>query len=359
MFGDDEKSTLERASEAWNDPNLLTPEPPPAAEEPAKPAEGEKPAEAKPAEGVKPAEGAKPGEGEKPAEQKPPALDEKVIKESPAYKTLEADAAGTQKVLDEFKGLLGEFTPWKLDSPDMVRGVFKDATLLYSIMQGKENPGTLIDLALANKDWTQLQKDTLLHNLADYLEKKGFKKGDLDPNDPTQRELLEVRQERAERTQREQQAERVATQQKTSVAIADSLEKLAKEKAIHADDVADYVLVVGNQLRREVDAELQKLGAAGDLSKSKILADLEAGKFALVERLFTEHHNRELARQKRWLDAKHDAKGDRERNLPKTGAAANGAPPLEKKDEKDYTPADLRTADGRIGAATRFWNKDK
>lgn len=352
---DESPSTLERAQEFWKD--SVEAEKTPAAEIPptkssdaaAQPAaEGAAPEVKKDAQGAAPPE--KKEEKQQTPEEKaaaelaaktPPAtVEEKAVLEHPKYLELKGTTDGQKAILDEIKPIL-QNDRYPIDSATSLKAVTEDAFVLYDIAAGKGKVADLLNLF--EKNWKPENYKAVLLDLADYLKSKDIAVSGLDPRNEKDRAVIELQNRDRERESTATQERVERTRHQAVTTLQTSVKSLAEKNGVPAEDIHDYALVISAKLG--ADPKLVKLNEEGKAGSE-------------IERLFTEHHNRELARQKRWLDGKVSAGEKREEKLPKVPARESG--PAPKGSDKPYAKREeLRTPEGRLNAAKREWDKGK
>lgn len=325
--GGDGKTSFERAQDYVAENPLFAPEEKtPSAVEPPKVPEA-----AKPAAGAAPP----PAGGEPPAAAAPKP-GEFVYDINKAVEKLEdfdklpfAKDATFQKLIGEFKtqsqalnGLTEVFkgdwresgTKYMIEGTDQLKGVLEDAFSLYDL--GNLNMPVGEFMAVFEKNFPEGNVRAVLASLAAYIDGKGIKATEAaDLNNPLNVRLTKVEAER--------KAERTATEARNSeTARKEAQDKLDKHfteffKGIDMDvaDELDYLDVL--RAKAQHDPQLAR--------------ELREGKFANLDKVLTEYHNRQVERQKRWMDAKIKTAEDREKVLPKGVTPTGGASPVESK----------------------------
>lgn len=346
--GDGPETSLDRAQEYVKENPIFGDAPTRPADDKA-PTDGAKPADGKQPEAGKPdaakPDAAKPDEAGKSEEKKPETqvLEEKAVLEHPKYKELQTQLEGNKAVLDELRPILTQGA-YPIQNAEQLKGVLNDSFMLYDIAQGKQKPGALLDAMEKNATWSEAQKQAVYLELRDYLHAKGvdMKAPELDPRNPEHRAILDLRAKTETREKADAQKEIETVRQGAVQKLTETVQSLAEKAGVEKDDFNDYALVIA-----------AKIGALPE-----VLKQLEQGKTGEIERLFTEHHNREIARQKRWLDAKVKSKTEREDKLPRVGSSDAG--PAPKGGDKPYANRkELQTSEGRIEAAKKEWAKGK
>jgi hypothetical protein len=224
-----------------------------------------------------------------------------------------------------------------------------DASVLYDIMSGKGTPSALLETMAQNAGWTAQQKQLVADDLIGWLTKSGYlkdgaaggggkpaagaKPGDPGFKDPLAERLDKIENERkTERQSGEQQRQAAHQKNVFDTKFMPKVTDLCTQKGVPKEDVADYAdrvakLINGNQA---------------------ILKRIEAGNYVDVQRLFTQIHNAEVARLKRWTTSQ-TAAAQKRGNNPRI--PAGGAPPAPGGSAKKV---DVRNREDRIAAATEL-----
>lgn len=285
----------------------------PAKAEPAK-VEGAEPAKAEPVK----TEPAKPGEWIYNEKEAAPHIND--FEKLPFYKD-----ATFQRILGEHKefsqqinGLTEIFTKgrYTIDGNETLKGVLEDAYSLYDI--GNLKMPVADFFATFEKNFDPEAVKTVYGQIAAYLKTKGIEPGEqLDPKNPVHAKILQMEREGIERRQREKTEAATRTQQSEQEANTKAFDSLqthvaewCKTEKIDEQDVLDYMTVVVSQIG----------------GKKEALDQLRSGKFAGVDKILTEYHNRQVARQERWQKAQLAEAEAREKKLPKAQPAGAGRP---------------------------------
>lgn len=250
-----------------------------------------------------------------------------------------------QEIFSDKEGKLG----YTIDSTETLKGVLADAYSLYNIANGKDHPGTLLDVMKGN--WTPEQFKGVLQGLADYCSKNGVKPDEKSgAAEPWRKEVDDVKAQLSAREKSDKEAVEVKDRMDNVVnPLLKKVEELAAKAGFdpkNADDakeIEDYILAIS-------------AAARSDKNFAKIEAQIRKGQFGEVERLFTEYHNKLVARAKRYGDLTLKQKQDKDKAIPKTpaGGAAPGAAGA-----KAGAKRDLKTSEGRVAAAREEWAKSK
>lgn len=290
-------------------------EAPPA--EPVKPAEAAKPGEAPPAEAPKPGEPAKPADGYDPTKA---LADPKDFEKLPYFKD-----ATFQKLMGEHKDLsqqinnLSEIfggnwrengTKYAINDTAQLKGVLEDAFSLYDI--GNLNLPVTEFMEVFEKNFPEANVRAVLASLSAYAEGKGIKATEsADLNNPTAVRLNKIEQER--KTEREAKAREndEGEKRKAFEALETHVTEFVKGHDADVADATDYLTVVVSQIG----------------GKAEFLKAIREGKFAQVDKMLTEYHNKQVERQDRWLKAKVEKANTREDKLKNQPKPGQGAPP--------------------------------
>lgn len=332
--GMDHAERTAAALEEWDKP-APTAEPEPAAAAPA-------------AEGVKPPEDGKPAEPAKP----PEAADATDITKAPffndpAFQAYHKTAEENKAVVDGFREMF-DAGRYKIDSTENLKAVLEDSFTLYDIAAGKKNVSELMDLF--EKNWDPGTFKQVLGDLVAYAGSKGIEVGaggdggkKADEN-PLAKEVAELRAkiEGGEKSAK-QEAE---TKDRMENVVAPLMKKVAElcgaRDIKDAEDVKEYNIAVADAIGRMKPEEV-----------NRIASQIKAGKWGEVERVFTEYHNKMVARATRLANAKTDAALKTAGEIPRQPAGgSNPAPPAKGK-------RDLKTSEGRTDAALAEWNAKK
>jgi hypothetical protein len=224
-----------------------------------------------------------------------------------------------------------------------------DASVLYDIMSGKGTPSALLETMAANAGWSDQQKQLVAQDLIGWLTKAGYlkdgaaadgkkpvagaKPGDAGFVDPVNARLDRIENDRKTEAQRAEQA-RVQAHQKEvfDTKFMPKITDLCKQKGVPQEDVADYANRVASLIN----------------GNPQITKRIEQGNYVDVQRLFTQIHNAEVARLKRWTDQQTAAKNKQNRNprIP-----SGGAPPAPAGSAK---PINAKNRDERLAAAAEL-----
>ena len=316
---------------------LNKPEPAPA--EPDKPAEPAKPAEEAPKDGEKPpADPAKPAEPK--PDEKPAAVEPFKVGEEAKFK-ISDKAVQTREEIEKlpyandatFKAIMTEFEqlaqfktgmaevladgPYKIPDADTLKAVVADAYSLYDIINLKESPAALFDLA--SKTYGEENINQVIAGILLYAKEKGITEASYaDLSKPENKRIFDLNKESRERRQNaERQAEtnRIAQNEKQVNQIIEKtsshIEKLFTDLKIPKEDHGDYTTILLSQIEAD----------------PKIREQVQQGKYGEIDRIVTEFNNRIVERQKRWEEQLTARKGAREDKLKGAGAPAGGAPP--------------------------------
>jgi hypothetical protein len=224
-----------------------------------------------------------------------------------------------------------------------------DASVLYDIMSGKGTPSALLETMAANAGWTDQQKQLVAQDLIGWLTKSGYlkdgaaadgkkpvagaKPGDAGFVDPVNARLDKIENDNKTAAQRAEQARVQAHQREVfDTKFMPKITDLCKQKGVPQEDVADYANRVASLIN----------------GNPQITKRIEQGNYVDVQRLFTQIHNAEVARLKRWTDQQTAAKNKQNRNprIP-----SGGAPPAPAGSAK---PVNVRDRDSRLAAAAEL-----
>jgi|ERR1700674_7014 len=354
-----EKTSLDTVLTELSKPEP-SPEAPPAAAAdspaaiPAKPgAEAAKPGEAKPDGAAKPPEA-------KPAE---PAGAFKVGEEA-KFKISDV-AVKTKEEIEKlpyandatFKGIMGEFEQlaqfklgmsealnevkslgdYAIKDAETMKAVVADAYMLYDIINLKESPAALLDLAAQNFGEDQIKQ--VVAGILLYAKEKGITTEMYsDLTKPENKKIFDLSKESRDRRAKEAETQTAAQQkgeaeQKTKdfESVEKRVNAWAKENKVADEDALDYLTHVVAQI-------------GGD---QKQLTAIRAGKFGEVERILTEYNNRMVDRQKRWEAQLTANKTEREKTLKGAAAPAGGGTPPKEAPKKKV---DINDDDARLEA---------
>lgn len=338
--GMDHAERTAAALEEWDKPADQPPEKPEA------PADGAAAAgAAKEAAGDKPAEAG--AAAEKPAEGAAPDITKAPFFNDPAFQAYHKTAEENKAVVDGFREMF-DAGHYKIDSTENLKAVLEDSFTLYDIAAGKKNVSELMDLF--EKNWDPGTFKQVLSDLVAYAGSKGIEvgaggDGGKKPDDnPLAKEVAELRAkiEGGEKSAK-QEAE---TKDRMENVVAPLMKKVAElcgaRDIKDAEDVKEYNIAVADAIGRMKPEEV-----------NRIASQIKAGKWGEVERVFTEYHNKMVARATRLANAKTDAALKSANEIPRQPAGGSTpAPPAKGK-------RDLKTSEGRTDAALAEWNAKK
>ena len=229
----------------------------------------------------------------------------------------------------------------QISDPQQLQGTVADAVALYDVLDGKQRASNLLELVRQNYPPQLFQ--AMVKDISEYFGRLGVsgaappqaagEKGEasgplkdpaLERIDKLENEFKTRVEQEAERTQYQ---ERMQTVQKFESRISE----LAQKAKLEGEDIAAYVAGISAVIGKHKDRE-------------EMLKRIAEGKWSDVDRLFTEHHNRELARIKRWNDSILQQKTDRQNGAPKI--PAGGAPPAPSEPQK----RSVKTFEDRVAA---------
>jgi uncharacterized protein YhaN len=275
----------------------------------------------------------------------------------PRFQEIYKENGERKAQLDEFSKIFTDTGENKLgytiDSTETLTGVLQDAYTLYDIAGGKKSVAEL--LTTFEKNWSKEQFQTVLQDMANFAASKGVKIDEKAAAEkPWEAEINKLRNElgetksaQAAREKKEKQDAEYKTQMETVVApfekkVSELCIASGLDSKVDAEEIGDYLNAVSDAIGRDKNA-------------AKIREQIAKGQFGEVERLFTQYHNKLVARAKRLGDTVLKQKIDKEKTIPKVPAGGAGPAPKPKATEK----RDLSTADGRLAAAKEEWNKSK
>lgn len=319
-------STYDRAMDYAKEHPLFEDAPAPAEEpkpaepaappDPAKPGEPAKPAAAAPAE-AKPGEPAKPADGYDPTKA---VADPKDFEKLPYFQD-----ATFQKLMGEHKELsqqingLSEIfggnwrengTKYAINDTAQLKGVLEDAFSLYDI--GNLNLPVTEFMEVFEKNFPEANVRAVLASLAAYAEGKGIKATEsADLNNPNTVRLNRIEQERKAERETKARENDEGEKRKAFEALETHVTEFVKAHDADVADATDYLTVVVSQIG----------------GKAEFLKAIREGKFAQVDKMLTEYHNKQVERQDRWLKAKVEKANTREEKLKQQPKPGQGAPP--------------------------------
>lgn len=252
------------------------------------------------------------------------------------------------EIFTDKEGKLG----YTIDSDETLKGVLTDAYTLYDIAGGKKGVAEL--LTTFEKNWKPEQFTAVLQDMANFAASKGIKIDDKAVADkPWEKEINALRNELGEtkkaQTAREDREKAVKEEtERMDTVVTPMITKVTElAKAIGLDPKVD---------QEEIDDFCNHVSAAigADKNKAKIIEQVKKGQWGEIERLFTEHNNKLVARAKRLADTVLKAKIDKDKTIPKV--PAGGAAAAETK-KGTGAKRDLKTSEGRVAAAQEEWKK--
>lgn len=251
-------------------------------------------------------------------------------------------------IFTDKEGKLG----YTIDSTETLTGVLQDAYSLYDIAGGKKSVAEL--LTTFEKNWTKEQFGKVMQDMANFAASKGVKVDDKAVADkPWEKEINALKNELGET--KKAQADREA-KEKEAVEMKTRMDTVVTPTINKVTEMCKAAGLDGKTDAGEIDDYCNAVSAAigTDKNKAKILEQIAKGQFGEVERLFTEYHNKLIARAKRLGDTVLKAKLEKDKGIPKV--PAGGAAP-----SKTAAPAkrDLTTSEGRTAAAKAEWDKSK
>jgi len=269
------------------------------------------------------------------------------------FREIYTERAEQKKQLDEFTAIFTDKANelgYTVDSTETLKGVLKDAYALYDVAAGNKPVAQL--LTLFEQNWKPEQFKTVLQDLANFAASKGLKVDEKAAAEkPWEKHIsdLTARLDKSDKAEKDRQEKAKAdAEYKTRIdtVVTPLLNKVTELcKAAGFDPEKDKEVV-----EEYCDAVSAAIGR--DKNKDKILEQLAKGQWGEAERVFTEYHNKLVARAKRYGDLTLAAARQKS-ELPKT--PAGGAPPT----GQGTKPAgrDLKTSEGRVAAAREEWKK--
>jgi hypothetical protein len=264
---------------------------------------------------------------------------------------------GEQKAqLDEFTSIFTDADKklgYMIDSTETLTGVLQDAYTLYDIAGGKKSVAEL--LTTFEQNWKPEQFKAVLQDMANFAASKGVKIDEKAAAEkPWEAEINKLRNElgetktaQAAREKKEKTDAEYKTQMDTVVApfekkVSELCIASGLDSKVDAEEIADYLNAVSAAI-------------GTDKNSAKIREQIAKGQFGEVERLFTQYHNKLVARAKRLGDTVLKQKIEKDKTTPKVPAGGAGPAPKSKTPEK----RDLKTSEGRLAAANEEWDKSK
>lgn len=321
-------------------------------DKPAPAAEPEPAAAAPAAEGLKPPEDGKPAEPAKLAEGAAATdISKAPFFNDPAFQEYHKAAEQNKAVVDGFREMF-DSGRYKIDSTENLKAVLEDSFTLYDIAAGKKNVTELMDLF--EKNWDPATFKKVLNDLVAYAGEKGIEVGAAGGGEPGKNgkgepTALEKRLAALEgrfQTDEQKKTQEAETKDRMDNVVAPLMKKVEElcgaRDIKDAEDIKEYNIAVADAVGRMKPEE-----------KDRITAQIKAGKWGEVERLFTEYHNKMVARATRLANAKTDAALKGAAEIPRQPAGGSTpAPPAKGK-------RDLKTSEGRTDAALAEWNAKK
>lgn len=340
-IAEDREDRIARVEEAWKASETTEPE---KTEEPVK---TDEPVKAE-------------GEPEKVEEKKEedPTPDEKLpYFNEPRFQEIYKAHNEQKATLDEFTNLFSDKEGklgYKIDSTETLTGVLQDAYTLYDIASGTKNAAEL--LTMLEKNWKPEQAQKVFQDLANYAASKGVKVDDKAVADkPWEKETSALRKElddtkkaQAAREEREK-SQKEETERMTTVVtpMIDKVTELCKAAGLDPKQDKDEIDDFCNHISSAIGA---------DKNKEKIVEQIKKGQWGEVTRLYTEHHNKLVARAKRLGDTVLKAKIEKDKGIPKVPAGGAAA---SRTQAAAVGKRDLKTSEGRQAAAQAEWDKSK
>lgn len=274
----------------------------------------------------------------------------------PRFQEIYKESGERKAQLDEFRNIFTDSDKklgYTIDSTETLTGVLQDAYTLYDIAGGKKSVAEL--LTTFEQNWKPEQFKAVLQDMANFAASKGVKIDEKAAADkPWEAELNKLRNElgetktaQAAREKKEKDDAEYKTQMETVVApfekkVAELCAANGLDPKVDGEEIADYMNAVS--------------AAVGtDKNAAKIREQIAKGQWGEVERLFTQYHNKLVARAKRLGDTVLKQKIKKDKTIPKVPAGGAG-PALKTKPE---AKRDLSTSEGRLAAAKDEWEKSK
>lgn len=275
----------------------------------------------------------------------------------PRFQEIYKDYNEKKAVVEEFTNLFTDKEGklgYTIDSTETLTGVLTDAYTLYDIASGKKNVAEL--LTQLEKNWKPEQAQKVFQDLANYAASKGVKIDEKAAAEkPWEKETSALRKE-LDDTKRA-----AAAREEREVAQREQAERMEKVVTPMIDKVTELCKAAGldpKQDKDEIDDFCNHISSAigADKNKEKIIEQIKKGQWGEVERLYTEHHNKLVARAKRLGDTVLKQKLEKDKNIPKIPAGGAAA-----SQTKAATAGkrDLKTSEGRTEAARAEWEKSK
>lgn len=275
----------------------------------------------------------------------------------PRFQEIYKERNEQKATIDAFQGIFTDKDGklgYTIDSTETLTGVLADAYTLYDIAGGKKGVAEL--LTTFEKNWKPEQFKAVLQDMANFAASKGVKIDEKAAADkPWEKEINAVRNELAETKKAQTVREERELAQKTERERYDTIvtpmigkvTELCKAAGLDPKQDAEEIADFCNHVSSAIGA---------DKNKDKIIEQVKKGQWGEVERLFTEHNNKLIARAKRLGDTLLKQKLDKDKTIPKVPAGGAAA-----SETKQGVPAkrDLRTSEGRIAAAEQEWKKSK
>ncbi len=340
----DRDDRTEAALEEWNQPAEETPASGAAAGEPGAGA-GDKGTEDKKAAG--PESGAaekKPPEAPAPEDiTKAPFFNEPAFQQF--YKQAEEQKRQVAALHDIFEN--GRYS---IKDDATLKAVHEDAFTLYDIAAGKEKVDKLLDLF--EKNWDPAVFKDVLGQMVAYAQAKGIEPGE--PGEELTPEAKVIAELRDKVTKLEaavsgkgqgqpaaEDAKIVQERMDTIVTpLTNKIAELCKaEDVTDEKEIADYGLGVTDIIGRMSQGE-----------KDRVLAQVKAGKWGEVERIFAQYHNTLVERAKKTANAAANRALADSKKIPKVPAGGSTPQPPRRS-------RDLKSSEGRTSAALEEWKK--
>lgn len=267
------------------------------------------------------------------------------------YKEHGEQKATLAELTNVFTGMDGKLG-YKIDSTETLQGVLQDAYTLYDIASGQKSVAEL--LTQLEKNWKPEQSAKVFQDLANYAASKGVKVDDKAVADkPWEKELTELRNKIGESEKVQAAREKAEVEQKAQT------ERMTTVVTPMIDKVTELCKAAGldpKQDKDEIDDFCNHISSAigTDKNKEKIIEQIKKGQWGEVERLYTEHHNKLVARAKRLGDTVLKAKLEKDKGIPKVPAGGAAA---SRTQAAAVGKRDLKTSEGRIAAAEAEWKK--
>jgi len=341
----DREDRTEAALEEWNKPAEETPPPEPKPGD-AGAGAGDKGAVGKTEAADKTESGAaekKTPEAPAPADiTKAPFFNEPAFQEY--YKKAEENSLQVAALHDVF-----EKGRYAIRDEATLKAVHEDAFTLYDIAAGKAKVDGLLDLF--EKNWDPAVFKDVLGQMVAYATAKGVTPPEPGAEQTPENKLIaELRDKvtKLEATvsgkgQQTPPAEDPETKDRMENVVTPLMSKIAE--LCKAEDVTDEKEIYNYNL-----GVTDIIGRMKPAEKERVLAQVKAGKWGEVERLFAEYHNGLVERARKTANAATTKALADSKKIPKVPAGGSNPSPARK-------VRDLKTSDGRTSAALDEWKK--